>query len=127
MAQHASHHRPKPGPNRLQGLLWAIFANTAVLTALIVPAHILVQGVLAPLGLVPAFDRHADTLTNALADPLVKIYLLVVFAVAFYTFGHRTLYMLLDLGVGGGKRVLGPITYGLAGIGIVAAAVILFS
>jgi len=40
----------RSGPDRVNALLWATFAQCAVITALIVPAHILVQGVLAPLG-----------------------------------------------------------------------------
>lgn len=123
----ATHHERRPGPNRLLGLLWAAFATTAVLTALIVPAHILVQGVLAPLGLVPAFDRRADTFAAALGNPLVKLYLLAFFAVVFFTFGHRTLYMLIDLGSPVGKRVLGPIMYGLAAVLIVVAGYVLFT
>src|SRR6266700_1787070 len=104
---------PRPGPNRLQGLLWAGFANAAVLTALVVPAHILVQGVLGPLGLVPSFDRRYSTFTSALNDPLVKIYLLVVMAASFYLFGHRVRYVIHELGVHGKLRV-GLVTYGLA-------------
>src|SRR5256885_7986090 len=113
-------YAPRPGPNRLQGLLWTVFANAAVLAALIVPAHILVQGVLAPLGLVPSFDRRHSTFAAALGNPLVKVYLLLLMAVCFYTFGHRIRYMLLDLGVHG-KLFFGVLLYGLAAIGTVVA------
>ncbi len=117
---------PRRGPNRLQGLLWAVFANAAVLTALIVPAHIIVQGVLGPLGLVPSFDRRYSTFALALGDPLVKIYLLVVIAASFYLFGHRTRYVIHELGVHG-KLVVGLAMYGLAGAGTAAAAYLLFT
>jgi fumarate reductase subunit D len=117
---------PRKGPNRLQGLLWVGFANAAVLTALIVPAHILVQGILGPLGLVSSFDRRYSTFATTLSDPLVKIYLLVVIAASFYLFGHRTRYVIHELGVHGKLRV-GIVMYGLAAAGTALAAYLLFT
>ncbi|HKF78893.1 MAG TPA: hypothetical protein VKF59_22315 [Candidatus Dormibacteraeota bacterium] len=117
---------PRPGPNRLQGLLWAGFANAAVLAALVVPAHILVQGVLGPLGIAPSFDRRYSTFAAALSDPLVKIYLLIVFAGTFYLCAHRVRYLVHELGVHG-KLTVGLALYGLAAIGTVVAAYLLFT
>jgi fumarate reductase subunit D len=85
-------------PDWLQAVAWAVFANTAVLTALIVPAHILAQGILGPLG-VHVFDGRNPTFTDALANPFVKLYLLVLFAAVFYTAAHRARYVLPELGV----------------------------
>jgi fumarate reductase subunit D len=116
---------PRRGPNRLQGLLWVGFANAAVLTALVVPAHILVQGVLGPLG-VPSFDRKYSTFASAISDPWVKIYLLVVIAASFYLAGHRTRYVLHELGVHG-KLAVGAVMYGLAAVGTVLAGYLLFT
>lgn len=113
------------GPNRLQGLLWVGFANAAVLTALVVPAHILVQGVLGPLG-VPSFDQKYSAFASALSDPLVKIYLLVVIAASFYLAGHRTRYVIHELGVHG-KLAVGAVMYGLAAAGTVLAGYLLFT
>ena len=39
-------------------------------------------------------DARFTTLTTALSDPLVKLYLLVVMAASFYLFGHRVRYVL---------------------------------
>jgi fumarate reductase subunit D len=124
-AKHAG-FAPRPGPNRLQGILWMLFANAAVVTALVVPAHILVQGVLAPMGLVPSFDRSHSTFASALNDPLVKIYLLLVIGASFYLAGHRVRYVVHELGVHG-KLVTGVAMYGLAAIGTVVAAYLLFT
>ena len=117
---------PRRGPNRLQGLLWVGFANAAVLCALVVPAHILVQGVLGPLGIVPSFDHQYSTFASAISDPLVKIYLLVVIAACFYLAGHRTRYVLHELGVHG-KLAVGAVMYGLAAAGTVLAGYLLFT
>jgi fumarate reductase subunit D len=117
---------PRPGPNRLQGLLWIGFANAAAVAALLVPAHILVQGVLGPLGLVPSFDRSYSTFAAAIGNPLVKLYLLFVMAASFYLFGHRVRYVIHELGVHG-KLVVGLVMYGLAAAGTALAAYLLFT
>ena len=119
-------HDRKPGPNRLLGLIWAGFATVAVVTALIVPAHILVQGVLGPLGVVPSFDRRYDTFARALSNPLVKIYLLVLMASCFYLLAQRMWYVLRELGVPG-KLGVGLFSFGLAAVGTVTAGYLLFT
>jgi len=117
---------PRRGPNRLQGLLWVGFANAALLSALVVPAHILIQGVLGSLGVVPSFDHRYSTFASALGNPLVKIYLLVVIAASFYLFGHRTRYVIHELGVHG-KLAVGVVLYGLAAAGTALAGYLLFT
>lgn len=117
---------PRPGPNRLQGLLWAGFATAAVLVALVVPAQILIQGVLAPFGLLPSFDRQYSTFARALSDPLVKVYLLLVMAACFYLAAHRIRYVVHELGVPG-KAAVGGVLYGLALVGTVLAGYLLFT
>jgi len=120
-----AHHVPRKGPNRLLGLIWAGFASAAVVGALIVPAHILVQGVLGPLG-VPSFDRHYGTFARALSDPLVKIYLLVLFACSFYMLAFRVWYVVRELGVPS-KLGVGVVSFGLSGAGLVIAGYLLFT
>lgn len=125
-SSHETRFAPRPGPNRLQGLLWAGFATVAVLTALIVPANILVLGVLAPLGIVPAFDRKYATFAAAMGNPLVKIYLLVVMVATFYLLGHRLRYVTHELGVHG-KLVVGLVFYGLAAVATAVAAYVILT
>jgi fumarate reductase subunit D len=117
----------RAGPNRIEGLIWALFAQSAVLTALVVPAHILVQGVLGPLGLVPVFDQHHSTFAGALANWLVKLYLFVLFGSSFWVLAHRVRYTLMEVGVPGGKQRLGLLTYGLATVVTLVAAYVLLT
>jgi fumarate reductase subunit D len=84
---------------------WFMFSQGGVLAALLVPVHILVQGILGPLGIVPVVDRHYDTWIRILGNPIVKVYLLVLIAVPFFLFAHRLRYLLVDLGVSGAKSV----------------------
>jgi fumarate reductase subunit D len=119
-------HRRRAGPDRAHGLAWAAFANAAILEALVVPAIILVLGVLAPLGLVPAFDRHYSSLSMALNDPLVKVCVLLLAGAVFYVAAWRAAYVLHELGVHA-QRALFTVCFGLAGLGVLGAAYVLFA
>jgi fumarate reductase subunit D len=123
----AVHHARRPGPNRAQGLLWAGFANFAVLTALIVPAHILVQGVLAPLGVLPSFDQHYQSFAPALANWVIKAYLFLLALSALYVFWHRIRYLLIELAVPGTKLAFGAVTGLVAALGVAFAVYVLLS
>jgi fumarate reductase subunit D len=94
--------RRRPALSHL--FFWFLFSQGGVLTALLLPVHVLVQGILGPLG-VPVIDRHYDTWVNVLSNPLVKLYLLVLFAFAFFHFAHRLRYFFVDIGVHVAKSV----------------------
>ena len=78
---------------------WFLFAQGGVIAAMLIPVHVLVQGILGPLQIVPVVDRHYDTWIQILGNPIVKLYLLVLIALPFYLFAHRLRYFLVDLGV----------------------------
>lgn len=78
---------------------WFLFAQGGVIAAILIPIHVLVQGILGPLGIVPVVDRHYDTWVRMLSNPIVKLYLLVLIALPFYLFAHRLRYFLVDLGM----------------------------
>lgn len=90
---------------------WFLFSQGGVLTALLLPAHVLVQGILGPLGVVPVADRHYDTWVSVIGNPLVKLYLLVFFAFAFFHFAHRLRYLLVDVGLHAAKSVPAQIVF----------------
>jgi len=96
----ASQHRPA-----LAHLFWwFLFANGGGLAALVLPVHILVQGILGPLG-VPVVDQHYDTWISILGNPIVKLYLLALIAFSFFHFAHRLRYLLVDFGVHAAKSL----------------------
>jgi fumarate reductase subunit D len=84
---------------------WFLFSQGGVIAAMFLPVHILVQGILGPLGIVRVVDRHYDTWVSFLGNPIVKLYLLVVIAVPFFHFAHRLRYLLVDLGVPAAKSI----------------------
>jgi len=84
---------------------WFLFAQGGVVAAVLVPVHVLIQGILGPLGIVPVVDRHYDTWVAMLGNPIVKLYLLVLIAVPFFHIAHRVRYLLTDFGVKSAKSV----------------------
>lgn len=95
--------RPAHKPALAHLFWWFMFAQGGVIAAILIPVHILVQGILGPLGWVHVVDRHYDTWINVLGNPIVKLYLLVLIAVPFFHFAHRLRYLLVDLGVPAAK------------------------
>jgi succinate dehydrogenase subunit D len=96
MSHHAAHAQ-KPAFAHL--VWWFLFGGGGVVSAILLPVHILVQGILGPLGIVLVADRHYDTWVRLLGNPIVKLYLLVLIALPFFHFAHRLRYFLVDLGV----------------------------
>jgi fumarate reductase subunit D len=90
---------------------WFMFANGGGLAALVLPVHILVQGILGPLGTVPVVDQHYDTWVSVLGNPIVKLYLLVLIALPFFHFAHRLRYLLVDFGVHAAKSVPAQVVF----------------
>jgi fumarate reductase subunit D len=81
---------------------WFMFAQGGVIAAVLLPVHILLNGILGPLGVVRVVEPDN---TAILANPIVKLYLLVLIAVPFFHFAHRLRYLLVDLGVPAAKSV----------------------
>jgi succinate dehydrogenase subunit D len=107
---------------------WFMFSQGGVLAALLIPVHIVVQGILGPLGIVTVVDRHYDTWTSVLGNPIVKLYLLVLISLPFFHFAHRLRYLLVDLGVPAAKsRVAQVIFYGGAVLVTLATIYILLT
>jgi fumarate reductase subunit D len=88
-----------------------MFAQGGVIAAVLIPVHILIQGILGPLGYVHVVDRHYDTWIQVLGNPIVKLYLLVLIAVPFFHFAHRLRYLLVDLGVRAAKSVPAQVVF----------------
>jgi len=106
---------------------WGLFAVGGMVAAVLVPVHILVQGVLGPLGLVPVVSNRYDTFAAALRNPLVKLYLLIFISLPLFHWAHRFRYFLLDLGVRGGKGLLATLMYGGAVAGTLVAGYVVLT
>jgi len=81
---------------------WFMFAQGGVIAAILLPVHILFQGILGPLGVVNVAEPNN---VGLLANPIVKLYLLVLIAIPFFHFVHRLRYLLVDFGVHAAKSI----------------------
>ena len=84
---------------------WFMFSQGGLFVAVLLPAHIVIQGILGPLGIVRVVDRHYDTWISILGNPIVKLYLLALISLPFFHFAHRLRYLLVDLGVPAAKTL----------------------
>ena len=118
--------RKRPAFDHL--FIWVLFITGAGLAAFLLPAHVLVQGILGPLNLMPVVDRHYDTWITILGNPLIKLYILVLVFFSFFHFAHRLRYLLVDLGVPAARGLPAQVIfYGGAVVVTVVAAWILLT
>ncbi len=97
---------------------WFMFSQGGLFAAVLLPVHIVVQGILGPLGFVTVVDRHYDTWISILGNPIVKLYLLALIALPFFHFAHRLRYLLVDLGVPAAKTVPAQVIFYGAAIAV---------
>jgi fumarate reductase subunit D len=108
---------------------WSLFMGGAGVAAMLVPVHIVLTGIAAPLGWVSSETFGYDRMRALASHPLTKLYLFVLFSLPFFHCAHRVRHTLYDLGLGLRKyqTPIAVLCYGAAMIGTVAAGVILLS
>ena len=79
--------------------------------AIVVPAQILIQGILGPAGVVPYPDADYHGLASLMANPLVKIYLWAVVSLSLIHTAHRVHFWLHHVGIRGGQRAISAVSY----------------
>lgn len=87
---------------------WFMFAQGGVIAAILLPVHIVLNGILAPLGVVKVVTPGNAAI---LGNPIVKLYLLVLIAVPFFHFAHRLRFLLVDLGLKAAKSVSAQVIF----------------
>jgi succinate dehydrogenase subunit D len=107
-------------------LWWFMFAQGGVIAAILLPVHIVLNGILGPLGIVSVVQPGNVTI---LSNPLVKLYLLVLIAVPFFHFAHRLRYLLVDMGVPAARTVPAQVLFygGAIAVTLVTVYVLLTS
>ena len=106
---------------------WGLFAVGGMTAAVLLPVHILLQGILGPLGIVPVVSNGYDTFAAALANPLVRLYFWVLISLPFFHAAHRLRYLIVDLGFQAARGAVAVVLYGVATAGALVAAVVLLT
>lgn len=102
-------------PDRSAPLFWLLFSGGGTVSAMLLPALVIVSGIAIPAGWV-AQDQIFTLITN----PLTRIILVGLVFLFLFHWAHRFRYALVDLGLGRlGKRAW--LFYGAALAGTVLA------
>jgi len=105
-------------------LSWALFGAGGIVAAVLLPIHILLFGLVFPLGLLSSPSYQG--LLALVRHPLTRIYLLILCSLPLFHWAHRFRYTISDgLQV---KHLSGPIMvlfYGAAIFGTLLAAYLL--
>ncbi|HEU4798673.1 MAG TPA: fumarate reductase subunit FrdD [bacterium] len=106
-------------------LWWLLFAAGGTVAAFVLPVHVLLTGLAAPLGWAPdAFQyEHVATLVR---HPLSRLYLFVVISLPLFHWAHRFRYGVIEvLQLHHAGRLLAFACYGTALVLTVIAAIVL--
>jgi fumarate reductase subunit D len=106
--------------DKLEPLWWGLFAAGGGLTAMVIPAHILLQNLLGAIGLPVATSSYERT-RRLTAHPIVRLYLLALTSLSLFHWAHRFRYYLMDFGVSGGRQAIAAACYGSAILGTLGA------
>ena len=101
---------------------WSLFSAGGMIAALLVPIHIVLNGIAEPLGWVSAEHMRA-----LISHPLTKLYLFVLLSLPFFHCAHRIRHVLYDMGLRGLQTPVAVLCYGAALACTVAAGAILLS
>jgi len=101
---------------------WSLFSAGGMIAALLVPIHIILNGIAEPLGWV-----SADHMRALVSHPLTKLYLFVLLSLPFFHCAHRIRHVLYDMGLRGLQTPVAVLCYGAALACTVAAGAILLS
>ena len=101
---------------------WSLFSAGGMVAALLVPVHIVLNGIAEPLGWV-----SVDHVRSLASHPLTKLYLFILFALPFFHCAHRFRHTLYDTGLRAYQTPIAVLCYGAAMIGTLAAGAILLT
>jgi fumarate reductase subunit D len=99
-------------------LWWMPFSGGMMADALVMPALIVITGILIPLGFV-----H-ESVRGLFQNPLIRLALFVVISLTFFHAAHRLRFTLIDLGLKGARTAVAAILYGAAILGTLWAAAV---
>ena len=109
----------------IEPFLWTLFSGGGVLAALLLPVHLLLFGLLIPLGAAP--DPGRAHLLAVLHHPLTRVYLFVLCTLALFHAAHRFRFTLYDgLQIKHLNELINTFCYGGALLGTAAAGYLLW-
>lgn len=103
--------------------LWLLFSAGGIMSAMLMPAMVLMLGIAIPLGWVP--PPTYDHMLAVLGNPITRLALFGLSFLSLFHAAHRLRHTLHDaLGIKGG--FMAALCYGAAAVGSVVAAYLLW-
>lgn len=106
----------------IEPLWWLLFSAGGVVSAVLFPIHILLFGILLPLGCIGAEPFQYDRMIALVSHPITRLYLFVFISLPLFHWAHRFKHTLIDFGLGEAKLALSFLCYGAAFVGTGVAA-----
>ena len=70
----------KPGPSRLEPVVWSLFAAGGTVAALLLPVHVAILGIAFAAGWLPDDALSYERILDLVRHPVTKVYLGVLTA-----------------------------------------------
>jgi len=105
-------------------LIWSLFSAGGVVAALCVPVHIVLLGLLVPLGVIEI--SNYEDFVAVLLHPVTKLYWFVLVSLPLFHWAHRFRFTLVDLGLKKFDFVIAFVCYASAVVGTGYSAVVLW-
>jgi fumarate reductase subunit D len=102
-------------------MVWGLFSLGGFITAFLLPVVMFVSLVAVPSGLWPADRIGFDAYATRFADPLFRIFLLVLIGGSLFHGMHRLRHILLDTRLRRADPLLIVVCYGIAALGSLVA------
>ena len=114
------------GKRSNEPFLWMLFSAGGVVSAMLMPIHLLLFGLAFPLGWLDA-PSH-EKLLALLRSPFTRVYLLVFCSLPLFHWAHRFRFTLYDgLQIKHLNELINILCYGGAVVGTAVAAYLLWS
>ena len=105
---------------------WGPFSAGGTLAAFLLPVHVMVTGVGIAFGWVSPQILSYQRMIVLLENPLLQIYIFSLISLPLFHWAHRFRFVLMDLGVRNLKTPVAVFCYGVAMVGTLLAALLLF-
>ncbi len=108
---------------KLEPIIWGLFGGGMFIGALVLPAWLLVVGVLAPTGIISATPLDFDHIYGLASHPIGRLVFLAAAALPLWAGAHQLRHIFLDFGGLSRDGLVGGVLYAIALVGSVLAVV----
>ena len=104
---------------------WSLFSAGGVMSAIFIPALIVITGLVLPFMAGDDPAAHYERLDGVVSSWIARLILFGILMLSFFHCAHRIRHILFDLGLRHTGMLLSVVCYGAAILGTVLAAYIL--